>query len=429
MMPRGTPERPAIFIGASIPRSGHHFLESVLTQYWGAELRYCPFYDLAGCCRQIPCTTRGGERVIYQKNHDWNSSVPLGVEGAVYLVQYRHPVPAALSDWERSQRAKLDQRGPDYRRSRAAHAWYLANKAWYFRRFHDKWLRQPVPGAILIEYDRFRADPAASLSPILAAADGAVDAARLERALAATTGIHAASGAPYRPRIVERASLPFPDLMIAFEAHVLETCPSLGYHRFFEGEGAAEEFRGVLMALDETVPLPPGETDRLRAADRASGGHPEVRVRLAERLLKEGKSEEALTLAEALVAAHPGFARGLDVLLQAAKRAKVPPPMAGLGGEAAFAALGNPELLLGLGQAWLQDGEIMKAAGALAMGVGLHPDRPRMRAAWAQVLARLGRREQAAAEAHEALRRDPEDKLAAKVLRGIQAKSRRVQAA
>jgi hypothetical protein len=421
MTRRGTPEQPSVFVGASIPRSGHHFLESVLKAYWGAELRYCAFYDEPGCCKLVPCAQRRGERVIYQKNHDWASSVPLGLDDVRYLVQYRHPVPAALSDWERTQRERLDPRGPDYRRSRAAHAWYLANKAWYFRRFHDKWLAAPVPGAILIEYDRFRADPAGVLDPVFAAADGATEAPRLAHALAATTGIQAASGEPYRPRVVAAASLPFPDLMIAFEAHLLAACPGFGYRRFFEGEGAMAEFRGVLMALDETIALPEGETDRLIVADRLSGGHPEVRLRLAERHLKQGRAAEALALAEELTAAQPGFAPGWGLLLRAARKLKVAPRLDGLGAEAAFGAVGHPEVLVQLGQLWLARGETLKAAGVLAMAAGLHPERPRVRSLWAQALAKLGRREQALAEAEEALRRDPEDRIAASLLRGREA--------
>lgn len=419
MTPRGTPGRPALFIGVSIPRSGHHFLESILTAYWGEELRYCAFYGEPGCCRQVPCTRRRGERVIYQKNHDWGSAVPIRLDGVSYLVQYRHPVPAALSDWERSQRARLDPRGAGWCRSRAAHAWYLASKAAYFRRFHDKWLAAAVPGAILIEYERLRADPATTLAPVFSLADGSVDAARLDRALAATTGIRASSGEPYRPRVVALASLPFPDLMIAFEAHVIENCPRFGYARHFAGEGAREEFLGVLTAIDETLPLPEGETDRLAAADRLSAGHPEVRLRLIERHLREGKATEALDLAEALTAGHPGFAPGWGALLRAARRLNAPPRLDAFGGEAIFGAAGNPEVLEMLGQALLAAGETVKAATVLAIGAGLHPDRSRLRAVWAQALTRLGRHEAAAAELQEAVRRDPNDRLVLRIKRGL----------
>lgn len=418
----GSVAAPAILVGASVPRSGHHFLESVLRAYWQAELRYCGFYDAEGCCKAIPCTRRQGERVIFQKNHDWQMAVPLGLEGVAYVVQYRHPVPAALSDWERLFRRgrRRDAAGPD--RSRAAHGWYLAGKARYMRRFHAKWLKAPPPGAILVEYDQFRADPAGTLAPIFAAADGQADPARLAAAIAATAGIQAATGEPYRPRRVEESSLPHPDLMAAFEAHVLAACPGLGYRPMLAGPAATEEFLGLMLAHDEATPLPPEEAhrtapaDRLLLADRLSGGHPEVRMRLAAALLAAGRAEEALVALEALVAAQPGFARGWRALFGAARRAGRQPSPAVLTPDAAFAMLGDAEVLGRMGKAWLRHGEAAKAVAMLAMAIGLHPQAPGLRAPWAAALLAAGRVEEALAAAREAAAQDPADRPARAIL-------------
>jgi tetratricopeptide (TPR) repeat protein len=277
----------------------------------------------------------------------------------------------------------------------------------------------------MIEYDRFRADPVGTLAPIFLAADGAVDDARLCTTLASTTGIQASSGEPYRPRIVSESALPFPDLMIAFEAYVLQHCPAFPYERFFQGEGARDEFLGLLIAIDDEVPLPDGEaeTDRLRVAERLSGGHPEVRSRLAERCLKEGKLTEAAAIAEEMAAANPEYGRGLHLLVKASRRMKAPVPVSHLGGGALFAAMGNAEAMLEIGEAWLRHGDLLKAAGVFAMAANLHPDHVRLRTAWARVLSKLGRTEQAQTEARAALLLDPDNKIALRLLQGSAARS------
>src|SRR5580698_984672 len=91
---------PKVMIGASIPRSGHHFLQNLMTTYYGPELYYCEFYNPANCCKNVPCTRRGEHKVIYQKNHDTDLALSPNVDDALYIIQYRHPVPEALSDRE-----------------------------------------------------------------------------------------------------------------------------------------------------------------------------------------------------------------------------------------------------------------------------------------------------------------------------------------
>jgi hypothetical protein len=40
----------------SLPRSGHHFLKSLLKQAWGEDFSYCEGYQEPGCCKASPCS-------------------------------------------------------------------------------------------------------------------------------------------------------------------------------------------------------------------------------------------------------------------------------------------------------------------------------------------------------------------------------------
>lgn len=76
-------QSPKILIGASIPRSGHHFLQNLLTKFFGPELHYCEFYSPGDCCQQVPCSRRGDFGIVFQKSHDRNMEVPKSIADAV----------------------------------------------------------------------------------------------------------------------------------------------------------------------------------------------------------------------------------------------------------------------------------------------------------------------------------------------------------
>src|SRR5262249_12953662 len=138
-------------IGASIPRSGHHFLQRILSGYFGDSLRYCQWYGPRDCCRQVPCI-RTDHEVIYQKSHDLDFELPRDVAKALYIVQYRPPVPEALSDRE-LMTDTFAHESFEYRRTRESYAWWLASKAAYYRRFHDKWFRHRVSNGVYLNYE------------------------------------------------------------------------------------------------------------------------------------------------------------------------------------------------------------------------------------------------------------------------------------
>lgn len=224
-------------IGASIPRSGHHHLARLLKGYFGRKLSYCSLYDVADCCGATPCARAGKRGLTFQKSHDFDFRLPSDVEGAVYLIQHRHPVPNALSDAELRGRKSGFPPPSDGAAARARFVNFLAARLAYYRRFHDKWIVSPPPGAVLIDHETLETDPAPVLRAIVEAAGAVVDEARLGETLEKLSGRGGARSRVYSPRVVEDS--PFFDqaALAAFEAAVLAECPAYGYAPLLGGDG------------------------------------------------------------------------------------------------------------------------------------------------------------------------------------------------
>ncbi|MBX9698811.1 MAG: hypothetical protein K2X74_05210, partial [Acetobacteraceae bacterium] len=286
-------QTPQHLIGASIPRSGHHFLQNLLTRYFGARMHYCEFYSPKDCCRSVPCTRRGDFSVIYQKSHDRDMEVPKAVPGATYVIQYRHPVPEALSDRELDVQDGFGRISLNYRLGRAHYASWLAAKALYYRRFHDKWLAERVANGIYLDYADLSARPAEAVARIVAAT-GAVDQARVEAVVEESRSIRVSTASKattsFRPRVAEESPHFDRDLLGAFEDYVVSRTPQFGYARMIpEGRFEGHLLHGLVLALDEAEPLPAGGGgDRLLAALAIAGEHPDIMIRLAQRELRAG---------------------------------------------------------------------------------------------------------------------------------------------
>jgi hypothetical protein len=97
------PERVApIILGKSMPRSGHHFLMSLLLVCLKKEFFYCEFYTNKECCKSQPCTNQFPGLLFIQKSHDFrlkDITAAQTPESCKFLIQYRHPVPRLFSDW------------------------------------------------------------------------------------------------------------------------------------------------------------------------------------------------------------------------------------------------------------------------------------------------------------------------------------------
>lgn len=221
--------RPVSLVGSSIPRSGHHFLVRILRRAYGKELYYCGFYKVAGCCKQIPCTRTAERTVVFQKSHDWDFSLPTELEGVTYIVQHRHPVPQALSDIELHLRDAVHKGRTNKVSTQADLQVWLARKAHYYKRFHDKWMAEKRDNAILVPYEELAEDPAGTVQRMLVRAGAATPTQdKIEEAIEVVSG-HRGRKREYKPRVVQDSPHFDEPLFSAYESMLLDLCPGFGY--------------------------------------------------------------------------------------------------------------------------------------------------------------------------------------------------------
>lgn len=218
----------AHLVGASIPRSGHHFLVDLLKQLLGETFRYCEFYEEYGCCGRVPCVApTGAARVHFQKHHDLDLSLRTDLPGVLYVVQTRDPVMSTLSDRELVARMDSEARACD----RDESVLWLGRKASYYQRFVEKWVHRPPARHLPLPYDDFVADPAAALLRLTAACGLDVGEARVGAAVAAVAGRRAAPRDDLAEQFTRRTATDSPyldaDLLAAFESLLLDRLPEL----------------------------------------------------------------------------------------------------------------------------------------------------------------------------------------------------------
>jgi tetratricopeptide (TPR) repeat protein len=415
-------ETPKILVGASIPRSGHHFLQNLLTKYFGSQMHYCEFYSPKDCCKQVPCTRRGDFSVIYQKSHDRDMEVPKDLAAATYVLQYRHPVPEALSDRELDVQDGLGRVSLDYRLSRHHYAQWLAAKAVYYRRYHDKWLAERVPNGIYLDYQSLSADPVGAVERIVSAATGSADRARITAVIEAEKGVRvsAKNAGSFKPRVIEDSPHFDADLLGAFEDYVLRRAPLFGYERMLKGSYQGHMLHGLILAIDEAEPLPAGQTDRLQAAVALAGEHPELMIRLAQRALKAGDMAGALKGLRRVAETAPSCTTLWRPLFAAYRQAKETPPAELFGGDALLSMVGRPEQLTDAGKALLDGGRVVNAIAALTLAVGFAPKNVRAHHLLAVALLRMNQAQQALPHAEMAASLGAADAANAKLLASVQ---------
>ncbi|MFM6130661.1 MAG: hypothetical protein ACKPBV_18380 [Sphaerospermopsis kisseleviana] len=93
----------------SLPRSGHHYLKSVLQSNLGDKFSYCEYYQEPGCCKRKPCLLtpflhyaleHGCNHVRLVKSHDLDLLDPAYTtpSGVIRFVQVRRPS-QLLASW------------------------------------------------------------------------------------------------------------------------------------------------------------------------------------------------------------------------------------------------------------------------------------------------------------------------------------------
>ncbi|MCX7685464.1 MAG: sulfotransferase [Acetobacteraceae bacterium] len=419
-------EHPKILIGASIPRSGHHFLARLLKEILREDLHYCEFYTPPGCCKRIPCTKRTGAALIYQKQHDRKGEVPQDVARALYVVQHRHPIPQALSDRELNLADAPARQPAPWRRSRAYHEQWLAAQGAYVRRFHDRWIAAGPPNAIRIAYERLSAEPEAVLAELLEAAGLPPRPERIAEAVAAVRPVRVSGvlGAPHRftPRRIEDSPAFEPDLHGAYEDWLLPRIPAFGFSRMVpEGRIAGHPLAALLLLTDTREALPDGETDRLSAAARIAPGHPAIEMLLADRERRGGEPAAAFRRLLALAERAPYWAPLWPRLFQLAEQLRERVPAALLTGEAMVTLSGEPQVLLRGAAALLREYRATEALAAIAIAAEFLPPEATGARAEAHLLRSsallmLRDRRRALAEAEAAHALDPENPRVAAAL-------------
>ncbi len=429
-------ENPKILIGASIPRSGHHFLQNLLTRYFGPRMRYCEFYSPKDCCRTVPCTRRGDYSVIYQKSHDRDMEVPTDLSDAVYVLQYRHPVPEALSDRELDVQDGFGRISLAYRLSREHYAQWLASKAVYYRNYHDKWLAKRVANAIYLDYDYLSKRTPEAVAEVIRAAEGQVDQPRVDAVIAEAASVRVSTSTKtpgtFKPRVIEDSPHYDADLLAAFEDYVISRTPAFGYERKLDSVGRFEGhmLQGLILALDEREPLPPGQTDRLAAAHALAGEHPDPLIRLAQREAREGRHAVAVQHLRSVVERYPHCTQAWKPLLTAYRALKEAPPADLFTGDAVLGLVGWPDTLVDAGKVLLDAGRMVDAVAALTLAVTFGQSSGKAHHLLATALMRANRPQQALPHAEAATSIEPANAASAQLLATVQKRlaNRRVAA-
>lgn len=363
-----------------------------MTSYFGKDLWYCEYYTFANCCRNVPCTRRGRYKYIYQKSHDRDFSLPAGIADALYLIQYRHPVPEALSDRELDIKDSIGRPSLNYRLTRAAFTTWLASKAIYYRKFHDKWMTRRIPNAIYLDYAELSAKAAEKMGAIVRRVAGGVNDAGLAEAVSRSGGSRAADGQTFKQRVSAESPYFDGELLGALEDYVIRRCPAYGFARELNGSYEDSALYGIILLRDGSEPLPRGETKRFKAAAALAPDHPEILRRLALRMMRENHVGEAIERLEILLERHAYFAPGYELLFQACADSGTPVPESVLTGNAIVACSENAKLLLALGAAFQQKGFRVNAVAAYSLAAAVDPKSDEAREGLTAALAGAGRK-------------------------------------
>lgn len=302
------PSIPRRILCVSIPRSGHHYLVSILRHALDADCHYCEYYTPVECCRRVPCTWGEAARVAIQKNHDFELDVPTDLPEVTYAVQYRNPVMAVLSDREYMARLEGQARADDKDEFRV----WLGKKGAHYRRFWDKWLSRRDARLVVIEYAELMQHPLLAARRVLDAAGIGVEAGRLEAAVDAVSATVAdfpliSPSMPFVPRVLSDSRYFDRDLMSVYESMLLETVVGLEPTGLLPHvESAGHPVRLVYEAALCTANGRPGDAaELLRRAAEADPENPYVREELSHACRQAGALEDAIAAAQEAIRLSP----------------------------------------------------------------------------------------------------------------------------
>jgi len=222
------PVQLAYLVGASLPRSGHHYLETRLQGVLGEDFTYCGGGRINQCCGQVICTTVASGRVFFRKSHDERLELPAHLDQVHYIVQHRAPWGRMLSYVE-NQKQRHGEKFPIEDRAFATR--WLAREAKYTVGFYRKWMERPGKNAIVIEYSRLTTAPYEVISTLLQRIGCDFDVDRLQSTIHGQRSSRARSimAPAYFARDLTASPYLALDQLADYELTVMEECPGAGW--------------------------------------------------------------------------------------------------------------------------------------------------------------------------------------------------------
>lgn len=138
----------------TFPRSGHHLLQKILTQYFGNEFVYCELYADPEQVISL------NERTNYQKNHDLDLTTPIR-DNRQYIVQIRYPIDSIVSWFKQDcQRGRAHDSPGDWTS-------FALTKSSFWMRFYRKWVLDHVPSRLIVNYADLICEPVRTVTAVV----------------------------------------------------------------------------------------------------------------------------------------------------------------------------------------------------------------------------------------------------------------------
>ena len=217
--------------GASMPRTGHHFLQRILKSYFDETMGYCSYYStidldtFQDCCRNLPCTKYrdSGLKVFFQKSHDFNLTDP--IDAADFnIVQIREPIARVFSNFE------LHVRGNPQNNSLSGFRQFAQREYYYYVAFWAKWITSKPTKTAVVCYEDLKDESFNAVAGVLQAMEWDVDADKLNAAIAAQQSTRGGK-ARYVPKDVRRNPFYEKNWAEEYVANLQRACS--GYDDYF----------------------------------------------------------------------------------------------------------------------------------------------------------------------------------------------------
>jgi len=177
--------KPFLIGGASMPRSGHHFLHRILMSYFGDSFGYCSYYYpwdhdfFPECCKNIPCTKylNTSLSVFFQKSHDFDLTDPVN-KADLNLVQIRAPIERLYSNFD------LHVKNHPKNRKLSNFRQFALREYYYYVAFWRKWITAASNNTLVVTYEDLKNQPDREMLKIIQATGLEADETRILNAIA-----------------------------------------------------------------------------------------------------------------------------------------------------------------------------------------------------------------------------------------------------